>query len=84
MFITMLLLCYKLSVLLRDVVMSRWSDECLCTGVEVHVPENLPVPVTLYTVLASDADRNDTLSVINTLPPHYFLISTVLLYQYIA
>ncbi|XP_036806262.1 cadherin-related family member 4 isoform X2 [Oncorhynchus mykiss] len=31
-------------------------------GVEVHVPENLPVPVTLYTVLASDADRNDTLS----------------------
>ncbi|CAB1353807.1 unnamed protein product, partial [Coregonus sp. 'balchen'] len=31
-------------------------------GAEVHVPENLPVPVTLYTVLASDPDRNDTLS----------------------
>ncbi|XP_046881073.1 protocadherin gamma-A4-like [Hypomesus transpacificus] len=31
-------------------------------GAEVHVPENLPAPVTVYTVLASDPDVNDTLT----------------------
>ncbi|KAM6980737.1 cadherin-related family member 4-like [Aplochiton taeniatus] len=31
-------------------------------GAEVHVPENLPLSTVLYTVLASDPDRNDSLS----------------------
>ncbi|KAM3877834.1 cadherin-related family member 4-like [Diretmus argenteus] len=31
-------------------------------GIAVHVPESLPAPVTIYTVLASDPDHNDTLA----------------------
>ena len=59
-----------------------YNEACVCAGAEVHVPENLPAPVTVYTVLASDPDVNDTLTVTSMLP--YQLAMTVITPGFIA